>query len=252
MEIENIDSYDILIVEDELAILSSLIDLMELSGYSVRSARDGKKGLAQINKKVPDLVISDVMMPEMDGYQFLQEIRSNARTRLIPFIFLTAKVELESKLFGMELGADGYITKPFEFRELDLKVRNLLVTRERYLQDLLSRPTVVEERSQDTVFLKKLNLAIEEQIEDTNLSTDEVAAQLNMSLSTFSRRLKKLTGKAPNQFMKEFRLTKAKDMIAVNYGTLSEIANKTGFSTLSYFSHSYKEHFGKNPSDGPK
>ena len=97
--------------------------------------------------------------------------------------------------------------------------------------------------------MKKLNLALEEQLENNGLSTEELASQLNMSLSTFSRRLKKLTGLAPNQFMKEFRLKKAKDMIGVDYGTLSEIATKTGFSTLSYFSQSYKEYFGKNPSE---
>ena len=247
--LENIESYDILIVEDELAIRTSLVDLMEITGVSVRSAENGKVGLEKVGEKTPDLIISDVMMPEVDGYDFLKGIRANPKTRLVPFIFLTAKVELESKLHGMELGADGYITKPFEFRELNLKVRNLLLTKERYSQQKLQDPSPVEEHSQDTVFLKKLNLSLEEQLENTSLSTEDLAAQLNMSLSTFSRRLKKLTGLSPNQFMKEFRLKKAKDMIGVNYGTLSEIATKTGFSTLSYFSQSFKEHFGKNPSE---
>ena len=251
-ELENISSYDILIVEDEVAIRMSLVDLMEISGFQVRSAENGREGLRKAEEKIPDLIISDVMMPELDGYEFLQEIRAKKTTTLIPFIFLTAKVELESKLRGMELGADGYITKPFEFRELNLKVRNLLVTKQKVLQNALENPSLVKEHSQDTIVLKKLNLVLEEQLENTEITTDELALLLNMSLSTFTRKLKKLTSKPPNQFMKEFRLIRAKEMIELNYGSLSEIARKTGFSTLSYFSHSYKEHYGKSPSDDLK
>ncbi|MDC3337219.1 response regulator [Flavobacteriales bacterium] len=248
-ELENIGSYDILIVEDELAIRMSLVDLMEISGFQVRSAENGLEGVRKVQEKTPDLIISDVMMPELDGYGFLEEIRANKETTLIPFIFLTAKVELESKLQGMELGADGYITKPFEFRELNLKVRNLLITKQKVLQNALTKPGLVKEHSQDTIILKKLNLIMEEQLENSELTTDQLAISLNMSLSTFTRKLKKLSNKSPNQFMKEFRLIRAKQMVELSYGSLSEIARKTGFSTLSYFSHSYKEFYGKSPSE---
>lgn len=242
------NEHTILIVEDERALRESISAMLELHGYKVILSENGKEGLEITHKHMPDLIISDIMMPEMDGFEFLHEIRSNPDTELIPIIMLTARADLESKLQGLELGADDYTTKPFEFRVLHLKIINLLQRRQKLLDAL--KPTLEQDslESANVVFLKQLDLLLSEQIGDPKLLTGNIALQLNMSHSTFNRRLKKLTGKSPNQYTKEFRLQKARRMILMNYGNVSEIAFKTGFGSLAYFSSQYKTHFGSNPS----
>jgi len=238
--------HHILIVEDEKAIRESLQDMLEINGYVVAIAENGLEGLKSIQEQKPNLIISDVMMPFMDGFELLRVMKSSFETELIPIIMLTAKVELESKLYGLELGADDYITKPFEFRELNLKINNLLVKHKK-LTDNINRG--VKATSQDVVFIKKLHLLLDEQIDNSKLSIDIIASQLNMSISTFSRWHKKIIKSSPNQYLKEYRLNRAKEMIQLNYGNVSEIALKTGFSSLSYFSTVYTDFFGINPSD---
>ena len=161
---------------------------------------------------------------------------------------MTAKVELESKLRGLEIGADDYITKPFEFKELALKISNLLRTRKKLISKT-GPANSSEPVSQDSIFIKKLNLLLNEQLDNSKLRIESVAFQLNLSLSTFQRKLKNITGKSPNQYIKEHRLLRARTMINVNYGNLSEIARQTGFGSLSYFSKAYKDFFGTTPSD---
>jgi len=240
-------TYQILIVEDDAAIRESLTELLEVNNFRVRQAVNGKKGLEEVNGKLPDLILCDIKMPIMDGYEFLINIRKNAATELIPVIMITAKVDFESKLHGLELGVDDYITKPFEFKELFLKVTNLLNTRKKIAQSLSVLPLTTSFQSQDEVLIKKLKLIIEENIERSSISVEDIAKQLFMSTSTFQRKIKCIINKTPNQFIKEYRLKRAKSMIQLNYGTLSEIAFKTGFTSLSYFSASYKNFFGHNP-----
>lgn len=237
----------ILIVEDEAVIRASLRDMLEMNDYQVDVAANGLQGLNAIEEKTPDLVLSDIMMPEMDGFELLEALKNKRETELLPIIMLTAKVELESKLHGLELGADDYITKPFEFRELKLKIHNLL-QRYKKLEEKLSAASTQNMDSQDAVFVRKLNLLFDEQIGNVHLSIEQVASQLNMSVSTFNRWHKRILGKSPNQYMKEYRLNRAKEMIRINYGSISEIAHKTGFGSLSYFSTVYTDFFGQNPS----
>ena len=241
--------YRILIVEDDEALKESISDMLEIKGYDVSTAQNGLLGINAVKEKKPDLIISDVMMPEMDGFEMLKEIKMNPDMDLIPIIMLTAKVELESKLKGLELGADDYLTKPFEFRELNLKIHNLLQSREKLVRKIVTTPQKFVVASQDDIFLNKLNLLLNEQLNNPKLLTESIASQLNMSLSTFNRRLQKITGKSPNQYLKEFRLNRAKEMIQLNYGNISEIANKTGYSSIAYFSSSYKDFFGNNPTE---
>lgn len=245
--------YEILIVEDEDSLRVSLSDMLEFAGFRVRTARNGAEGWQTVQSQHPDLILSDIMMPELDGYGLLRKIRSNEETSLIPMMMITAKVEVESKLHGLELGADDYITKPFEFKELRLRATNLLKTREKLLQAAYREPDKIKFSSQDVVFMKKLNFLLEEQMAKPSLSTQTIAEQMHMSLSTMSRKLRKITGQSPNQFTREYRLKRARDMVKLDYGTLSEIAHKTGFNSLSYFSRSYKDFFGHNPgSEKPK
>lgn len=236
----------ILIIEDEAAIRESLSDLLELSEFNCVSAVNGIEGIAAASKESPDLIICDVMMPQMNGFQVLEHLRNSEKNRLTPIIMLTAKVELESKLRGLELGADDYITKPFEFKILVLKIANL-IQKHRELQ--ANNYTNYNFESQEEVFKRKLNLILDENIENSNLTVEELASMMNMSPATFNRKLKAHLGTTPNQYSKEFKLNRAKEMIQLNFGSISEIAVKTGFHNQAYFSTLYKDYFGHSPSE---
>ena len=239
----------LLVIEDDPNIRESLAEMLDLHGFEVMLAENGKAGLRLASQNLPGLIITDIMMPEMDGFEMLSSLRKQQRTELVPVIVLTAKVELESKLKGLELGADDYLTKPFEFRELHLKINNLLQTRKKIMQFFLAKPEKPTAISQDATFLKKLWLLLDEHLENAEITIEFIARQLFMSPSTFQRRVKKLTGKSPIQVINEYKLKKAHNMIRINFGNLSEIANRSGFNSLSYFSASYKEYFGKSPSE---
>ncbi len=238
----------ILVIEDEATIRESLQDMLEINGYNVLTAENGIDGLKSVEQQKPSLILSDVMMPLMDGFNLLKTLKNNTDTELIPIIMLTAKVELESKLYGLELGADDYITKPFEFRELNLKINNLLLKHRKLVNNKITNKEL-KPLSQETVFIKKLHLLLDEQMDNSKLNIDNIASQLNMSVSTFNRWHKKIIKSSPNQYLKEYRLSRAKEMIQLNYGNVSEIAFKTGFSSLSYFSTVYTDFFGVNPSE---
>lgn len=245
----SVKKHKILLVEDDPMLRESLIDIFELKGYEVIFAKDGREGVNIMKKQRPDLVVSDVMMPEMDGFQLLKEIKSDPKTELLPIILLTAKVGLESKLYGLELGADDYITKPFEFKELFIKIKNLLKKQEKFIQLIGINLNDEAICSQDILFIKKLWILLEENIENPNLLVGFIADRLNMSPSTLQRNVKRIIGKPTVQVIKEYKLRKANELIKTNYGTISEIAFKTGFNSLPYFSSSYKDFFGKNPTE---
>lgn len=185
-------------------------------------------------------------MPKMNGFQLLKAIRSNPELELIPVIMLTAKADSESMITGLELKADDYITKPFDVKILLLKVQNLL-NKERLLRT--GKSDINKPVSRDEIFLNTLNSIIDNQLANTSLVTSDLASQLNMSLSTFSRNLKRISGKSPNSYLKEFRLHRAKEMIQSNSGNVSEIAVKVGFSSLSYFSSQYRLFHNCTPSE---
>ncbi len=240
--------FSILTVEDDIAIGETLKALLEKHGFRSILAKNGKEGLSIIDMEKPDLVITDVMMKGMDGFEFLAEIRKKPATELLPVIMLTARIDLQSKLHGLRLGADDYLTKPFEFQELYLKINNLLNTRIKILENPPDYQRRISEKSESEAFLNKLESIVKERIENEDLKINQIAELLNMSLSTFQRKIKKFTGKSAVAWLNEYKLTKAQVLIKLDHGTLSEIASKCGFRSLSYFSTSYKQFYGRNPS----
>lgn len=245
----DVNQHTILIVEDDTSIRESIVDMLEINGFEVISTENGKAGWDSIVKSSPSLILSDLMMPVMNGYELLEKVRKNSSTELIPFIMVTAKVDIESKLHGLELGADDYITKPFEFKELMLKITNLVEIRTKVMQRFHIDPGQLNLDSEEKVFMNKLRFILEEHIDQSDISIDFLCDHLYVSSATLNRKIKKITGKSPNVVIKEFRLKRAKDMIQLNYGSLSEIAAKTGFNSLSYFSSSYKDFFGCSPNE---
>ncbi len=194
------------------------------------------------------------MMPEMDGREFCRRVKSNEKTSHIPVILLTAKADQSDKLEGLSLGADDYLSKPFDTRELQVRVTNLIEQR-RHLQERYRRslhtfaPADVEMESIDAAFLQKVREAVETNLEDETFSVVELGSTVNMSRSQLHRKLKALTGYAPNEVIRNMRLERARAMLEKGVGNASEVAFMTGFNSPAYFAKCFKDYFGLSPSE---
>lgn len=239
----------IVIVEDELELRETLVDLLSLFDYDVKTAENGIAGYNVIVRWKPDIVLSDIMMPKSDGYELLQKLKTNPDTELIPVLFLTAKVGMEHKLKGLEFGADDYLLKPFHKDELLIKIKNIIQTRKQLLKVMYSTPDKVVSESSDEKFLKNLKLAIEKEISNENYSLADIARDMNYSSSAIQKKVKAITNQSVSEFVRHYRLKRSHDLILVGFGSLSQIADKVGFRSLSYFSTSYKNYFGESPSE---
>jgi len=247
------DRQVVLIVEDNQDVRLYIRDQL-IENYVVMEAGNGKQGLEMAVETTPDLVISDIMMPEMDGREFCRLVKSNEKTSHIPVVLLTAKADQSDKLEGLSLGADDYLIKPFDTRELQVRVANLIEQR-RHLQERYRRslhafaPAEIDLESIDAAFLKKVREAVETNLEDETFSVVELGAAVNMSRSQLHRKLKALTGYAPNEVIRNMRLERAKAMLEKRAGNASEIAYMTGFNSPAYFAKCFKDYFGISPSE---
>lgn len=235
------------IVEDNFGIRKNLVELFELYDYETISSENGSDGLNKIMKYKPNIVVADIMMPDMDGITMIEKLRAKLEYRHIPVIFLTAKNSLADKIRGLETGAVDYITKPFETKELLQKVNNLLELGKRQMVNALSTPNKHTFESSDQTFLSKLRTIIEANISNEKLDVYLLALALNFSTSSIHKKVKQITNKSTNQFIREYRLERAKQMIEDQHANVSEIAFSLGFNSVSYFSKSYKDYFGQNP-----
>lgn len=224
--------------------------------YRVLEACDGEEGIAAAQNEIPDLIITDVMMPKMDGYQFSKKIRKDEKTSHIPIIMLTAKAGLDDKIEGLETGIDDYLTKPFSAKELKVRVKNLIYQRKqlrkRFSTSTIIKPSEVTAASVDQTFLDKVIKTIETNFEDENFSVDNLADRMNMSVSQLTRKLNALIDQPPGQLIRTFRLQRAADLLKQNAGTVAEICYKVGFNEQAYFSRAFKKQFGVSPSDYKK
>ena len=241
----------VLIVEDNPDVRTYIKDQLQ-DQYQVLEAPDGRHGLELAKETVPDLIISDVMMPFMDGVEMAGELKKEEKTSHIPIIMLTAKAEREDKLEGLELGVDDYLIKPFDAKELRTRVQNLIDQRkrlqEKFGQQFQMNPTKVEVQSIDREFLMKVKEVIENQMDDETFSVVELSSQLAMSRSQLHRKLKALLGQSPNQIIREMRLKRAKELLEKDAGNASEVAFMVGFNSSAYFSKCFSDYFGFPPS----
>lgn len=238
----------VLIIEDEAQLRENIVELFESQSYDVISAENGRIGYDLAVRINPDLIVSDVIMPEQDGFTLIQRLKSNPLTELTPVVFLTAKTMLEAKLEGLNLGADDYMMKPFSSEELLVRAANLIKNRKKIMDRNLIAPSTEDIRPKSELLIKDIINIIEENITNYNLSVDMIAAKLGISKSTIQRKLKSAIDKNLNQLIREYRLEKARKMIERESGNLSDIAQATGFNSLSYFSYSYKQFYGVPPS----
>lgn len=222
--------------------------------YQIVEAENGAIALAKALELAPDLIITDVMMPEMDGGELCRQIRSNEKISHIPIVMLTARAEQADKLQGLETGADDYLVKPFDPRELQVRVSNLIAQRkklqESYRRSLFAlAPAPVQAESMDAVFLKKVREAIEASLDDENFSVVELGRETGMSRSQLHRKLSALTGYSPNEVIRILRLEKAKQLLEKKAGSISEISFLCGFNSPAYFAKCFKDHFGMRPGE---
>ncbi len=242
----------ILIVEDNPDVREYIAGRMR-DRFDILESGNGREGLEAAFGRMPDLILSDIMMPGMDGLAFLEILKNDPRTSHIPVVLLTAKAGLDNRLEGLETGADAYLEKPFDARELDVTVSGLLqkqqVLREKYSRSFRLVPEKTEARSAEEKFLLRIKNLIEENMDDEALSVETIAAAAALSRTHLYRKLQALTGKSPNVLIREMRLERARQLLEQGVGNASEVAFQVGFNSLAYFSKCFAEQFGLSPSE---
>ena len=242
----------LLIVDDNADMRAYMRGYLE-EYYRIVEAEDGAQGINQTHKHIPDLIISDVMMPEMDGFELCGKLKSDARTSHVPVILLTARASGESKVEGLETGADDYLTKPFDVKELQARVRNLIEQRhrlqERFRRELQIQPSEVTVTSMDEAFLTKVMAAVEAHIDDPAFETDDLAHEAAISRRQLNRKLRALTGQSVREFMRTIRLKRAAQLLQEQSGTVTEIAYEVGFNSIGHFAKIFRQEFGVAPSE---
>lgn len=249
-QVEGKDS--ILIVEDNVELRNYIGSILDKE-FTVCSAANGKEALELAIHVIPNLIVSDLMMPNMDGMQLTEKIKADERTSHIPVILLTAKNDQTSRLEGLKTGADDYLTKPFSRDELLIRINNLIQQRkllaERFRERILVPITATQDVSLDDRFLQKVRTIIEANMSDVSFSVEQLAGQANLNRTQLLRKLKGLTGLSPSDFIKDLRLKKAADMIRQNTDTITQIGYAVGFNDQSYFSKCFKKQFGTTPKE---
>lgn len=242
----------ILIVDDNEDIRSYLRVLLA-SQYYVIEASDGQNGLRLAKESVPDLIVSDVMMPVMDGLTFCSKIKEDEVTSHIPVILLTARSEESQRIEGYEHGADAYITKPFSDHLLLVRISNLLQARRQRKNDeakqMLSAEDIQTDEPGERMFLERFKKAAKSHIGDANLRMDDLGSELSLSKVQMYRKVKALTGKTPAEVLREMRMQKAYSLLKQTDKTISEVAAEVGFAIPGYFSACFKKQFGINPTE---
>ena len=260
------DPISILIVEDNVELRNFLSDILSES-YRVITATNGQEGLEQAREYIPDLIISDIMMPAMDGLDMVKNIKENREICHIPIILLSAKSSLDDRISGLEQGIDDYITKPFSATHLKIRIKSLLHQRKE-LQEIYwkswseklnnTQETTLEEKltpsqpqiiSYDEQFMQQVMQVMEEQMENSELTVDEFAQLLNLGRSVFYQKLKSIIGLSPVDFIREIRIKRAVQLIDSGEYNFSQVAYMTGFNDPKYFGKCFKRQMGMTPSE---
>lgn len=248
----NADNPSILVVDDNPDIIEYIFACLD-TDFHLDYALDGAVGIEKAISTIPDIIISDVMMPRKDGYTLVETLKNDARTSHIPIILLTAKADRDSKLEGLQRGADEYLPKPFDKKELVVRIKNLIQIRmqlqNRY-QSLESIKLGTEQKyKQEDEFIIRFKKLLEEHIDETDYGVPELCLALGVSRAQLYRKIKALTGLSVALFIRKIRLEKAKELLNNSSQNITEIAYDVGFNNLTYFSKVFKEEFGKTPSE---
>lgn len=242
----------LLLVEDNPELRSYIKGELE-SDYVVIEAENGKKGVELASSKIPDIIVTDIIMPEMDGITFCSTIKQDIKTSHIPVLMLSAKAMGDDKVRGIDSGADAYLNKPFEMKVLRSYLNRLIVNRQnfmsRFFNDIENIQLPEQTSSIDRSFINKVLNYINENLEDSQMNVEQLAEDMHLSRSQLYRKIKAMTGMTANEFIREIRLEKAKQLIESGSESISEVGFKVGFSSPSYFTKCFKAHFGILPTE---
>lgn len=249
---QNAKEKTILVIEDNPDVREYICDTLKETYHTI-SAKNGKIGLAIAVKAFPDLIVCDVMMPEMDGFSFCEKLKTDETTSHIPIILLTAKASEENRLAGLEIGADDYLTKPFSAPELLARIKNLIAQRRRlqelFQSQIILAPGDVTVTSMDQQFLQKAIDIIEVHISDTDFTVEIFSSEMSVSRVHLNRKIKVITGLTTTHFIRSIRLKRAAQLLPQKSGNISEIAYSVGFNNPSFFATCFREQFGVSPSE---
>lgn len=245
----------LLLIEDNADVVVYLTGLLG-ADYEVHTAPDGLLGIERALDLIPDLIVSDVMMPEKDGYEVCETLKKDERTSHIPIILLTARTEESDRIMGLRMGADAYLIKPFNKEELFVRLENLLELRQelqqRYAGDGFSKSEKPETQAAETTiedrFLQKLKTVVLENLDDSEFDTEKLSQAVHLSPSQLYRKIKALTDDTPHSFIQKIRLHQAYDMLTSTDKLIADIAYSVGFNDPNYFSRAFSKEFGESPS----
>ncbi|MCD4683038.1 MAG: response regulator, partial [Bacteroidales bacterium] len=249
------DSKQLLLIVEDNDDLRSYIRSYLMADYRISEAINGEMGMVKAIEKIPDLVISDVMMPKMDGMELSRKLKTDERTSHIPIILLTAKAAMEDKLEGLEAGADDFLTKPFDPDELQVRIKNLIKQREKLKEGHLNRFKLSEDKetervlSMDDQFLLKAKSTVEQFLSDSEFNVEYCAKELAMSRVQLHRKLRALLNQSSSEFIRTIRLNKAAIMLLNKSANVSEICYDVGFTNPAYFTSCFRKKFGQTPTE---
>jgi DNA-binding response OmpR family regulator len=248
------DKTQILVVEDNEDVRKYIVDSLS-EEHQIAEAENGVEGKRIAEELNPDLIISDIMMPKMDGNELTRLLKNNESTSHIPIILLTAKSEQESKIEGLETGADDYLTKPFDTRELLVRIKNLIEQRkklqEKFRREITVNPKDITVTSIDEQLLQRAINAVENNISDPDFDTTKMAREVGVSRMLLHTKIKALTGQSTGEFIRTLRLKRAAQLLQQGSGNVTQVAYDVGFQNLSYFAKTFRKQFGKSPSHYP-
>jgi DNA-binding response OmpR family regulator/anti-sigma regulatory factor (Ser/Thr protein kinase) len=252
-EPENLENAPLVLIVDDNAEMRLFLENQLRGTYRVITADNGQKGLDEAIQHFPDLIISDVMMPLMDGLEFCTKVKSDVRICHIPVILLTARSSTDHQIEGIKTGADAYLTKPFNIDYLDARVQNLIESRVRLraaFTQVTDEPKDIEKsvsNDLDKEFLQKATVVVETNMEDPSFTVPRFIQEMGMSNSVLYRKLKALTDLSANEFIRHIRLKKASEILQTGQFNVAEVAVKVGFNDPKYFSTCFKKQYGKSP-----
>jgi signal transduction histidine kinase/DNA-binding response OmpR family regulator/Tfp pilus assembly protein PilF len=242
----------VLIIEDNVDLRNFISSILS-DNYTAITAKNGEEGFMLAAEQMPDLIISDVMMPKLNGIELTQKIKSDERTSHIPIVLLTAKADLSSRLEGFKFGADDYLAKPFSTEELLIRVTNLIEQRKKLARKYragLSEPSPLPRiASLDEKFLQRAKQIVETHMSNSAFGVEKMAEEILLSRAQMFRKLKAISGLSPNEFINDIRLQKAADLIRAKADTLTQISYSVGYSEQSYFAKRFRKKFGVTPSE---
>ncbi|MCB9168858.1 MAG: tetratricopeptide repeat protein [Flavobacteriales bacterium] len=252
-EVDEADERTLVLVVEDNADMAEHIAQSLGDAYRVAFAENGQLGVERAVELVPDIVVSDVMMPLKDGFALVAELKADERTSHIPVVLLTARSQVEDRISGLKRGADDYLSKPFHAEELQLRVGNLLALRDRwkarYAQGVPPEPVADVDIQPEDAFIQKVRELLESQLDNSELGANEIATALGLSRTQFFRKIKALTGESPANYIRHLRLVKAREMLRDPAVRVSEVAYSVGFNDPQYFSRAYSKAFGAPPSE---